>query len=407
MQRAAAARRESASPRLGNDERTDAEGGRMRALVSGGGTAGHIYPALAVARALAATGHDTVAFVGAPDSLEERLAAQAGLEFIPVRVSGWDRARPLSFAKGSATTLGSLGRCVRLLHRERIDVVIGFGGYVSLPLGLAAAIAHVPLVIHEQNSVPGVANRTLARLARRVCLTYESSLSLLPARGTAIVTGNPVRESVLGASAARGRIAFGVGTDEVLLLVFGGSRGARHLNEVVINLYPRLTQVCRLRVVQIAGPKEAADVRDALGRLAGAVPAWWAVEEYVDNMGDLMAAADLVVCRSGATTLAELSAIGRASVLVPYPYATDDHQTRNAAPFAEAGASEVIADAALDGADFERMVVSLLEDPGRRAIMADAARTLGRPDAAEAVASAARAAAGGTQKTDHDTRGGR
>jgi UDP-N-acetylglucosamine--N-acetylmuramyl-(pentapeptide) pyrophosphoryl-undecaprenol N-acetylglucosamine transferase len=372
----------------------------MRALVSGGGTAGHIYPALAVARALAATGHDTVAFVGAPDSLEERLAAQAGLEFIPVRVSGWDRARPLSFAKGSATTLRSLGRCVRLLHRERIDVVIGFGG-------LAAAIAHVPLVIHEQNSVPGLANRTLARLARRVCLTYESSLSLLPARGTAIVTGNPVRESVLGASAARGRIAFRVGTDEVLLLVFGGSRGARHLNEVVINLYPRLMQVSGLRVVQIAGPKEAADVRDALGRLAGGVPAWWLVEEYVDNMGDLMAAADLVVCRSGATTLAELSAIGRASVLVPYPYATDDHQTRNAAPFAEAGASEVIADAALDRADFERMVVSLLEDPGRRAIMADAARTLGRPDAAEAVASAARAAAGGTQKTDHDTRGGR
>jgi UDP-N-acetylglucosamine--N-acetylmuramyl-(pentapeptide) pyrophosphoryl-undecaprenol N-acetylglucosamine transferase len=379
----------------------------MRALVSGGGTAGHIYPALAVARVLAATGRDTVAFVGAPDSLEERLATQAGLDFIPVRVSGWDRARPLSLVKGSATTLGSLRRCVRLLRRERIDVVIGFGGYVSLPLGLASAIARVPLVIHEQNSVPGVANRTLARLARRVCLTYESSLSSLTNRGTAIVTGNPVRESIVGANAARGRAAFGVGAADLLLLVFGGSRGARHLNAAIINLYPRLSDVARLRIVQIAGPKEAADVRDALVRIAGSDPAWWSVEEYVDGMGDLMAAADLVVCRSGATTLAELSAIGRASVLVPYPYATDDHQTRNADPFLQAGASEVIADASLDGPDFERIVVSLLGDPARRAIMADAARTLGRPDAAQTVADAARAAAGTTQTEDHDRRGGR
>jgi UDP-N-acetylglucosamine--N-acetylmuramyl-(pentapeptide) pyrophosphoryl-undecaprenol N-acetylglucosamine transferase len=370
----------------------------MRALVSGGGTAGHICPALAVAQVLAGGGQDQVAFVGAPDSLEERLAAQAGLGFIPVRVSGWDRARPLSLVTGTFSTLASLGRCLRLLRRERIDVVIGFGGYVSLPLGLAAGLSGVPLVIHEQNSVPGVANRMLGRWARRICLTYGSSAGSFGDSARTIVTGDPVREGVLAADGARGRAAFGMGPDDVVLLVFGGSRGARHLNEAVINLYSRLRDVGNLRVVQIAGPKEATTVRAGLARIAGEVPAWWAVEEYVDGMGDLIAAADLVVCRSGATTLAELSAIGRAAVLIPYPYATDDHQTRNAEPFVAVGAAVAIPDAGL---------TSLLADAARRAIMAGAALTLGRPDAARAVADAARSVARGTVISERDEKGGR
>jgi UDP-N-acetylglucosamine--N-acetylmuramyl-(pentapeptide) pyrophosphoryl-undecaprenol N-acetylglucosamine transferase len=190
-------------------------------------------------------------------------------------------------------------------------------------------------------------------------------------------------------------------------LVFGGSRGARHLNEAVINLYSRLRDVGNLRVVQIAGPKEATTVRAGLARIAGEVPAWWAVEEYVDGMGDLIAAADLVVCRSGATTLAELSAIGRAAVLIPYPYATDDHQTRNAEPFVAVGAAVAIPDAGLDGPDFGRLLTSLLADAARRAIMAGAALTLGRPDAARAVADAARSVARGTVISERDEKGGR
>lgn len=382
------------------------EAKRMRALVSGGGTAGHIYPALAVARVLAAGG-DEAAFVGAPDSLEQRLATESGIRFTPIRVSGWDRARPLSLLTGTFATLGSLFRCVGLLRRERTDVVVGFGGYVSLPLGLAAAVSRVPLVIHEQNAVPGVTNRILARWARSVCLTYASSKGSLRHADRAIVTGNPVRETVLESDGARGRVAFGIGPAETVLLVFGGSRGARHLNQSIVNLYSTLRNIAGLRVVQIAGPKEAESVRSALSAAAGEAPSWWAVEEYVDAMGDLMSAADLVVCRSGATTLAELSAIGRASVLVPYPYATDDHQTRNAEPFVKAGAAEMIADSSLDEGAFGQTVVGLIADPGRRAIMADAARTLGRPDSAAAVADAARAAAGFEPTSEREPKGGR
>jgi UDP-N-acetylglucosamine--N-acetylmuramyl-(pentapeptide) pyrophosphoryl-undecaprenol N-acetylglucosamine transferase len=202
-----------------------------------------------------------------------------------------------------------------------------------------------------------------------------------------------VRESVLRADREDGRTAYDVSADETLLLVFGGSRGARHLNGALVGLRERLASIGGLRVVQIAGPSEAPTVRVAL-EAQGGIPPWWQVLEYVDGMGDLLAAADLVVSRAGATTLAELSALGKASVLVPYPYATDDHQTLNARPFARAGASLTIADADLDAPAFGDMLTSLLSDRVVRSKMETAAASLGRPDAAAAVVHAVSAAVG-------------
>lgn len=339
-----------------------------------------------MAALLAAGERDDVAYVGAPDSLEERLATGAGIRFLPVRASGWDRARPLTLLKAAATTAASMFRCVSLLRRERADVVVGFGGYVSFPLCLAAGLVRVPLVLQEQNSVPGVANRVLARWARRVCVTYEESIAHLPHRDRAVVTGNPVRASVLDADAGAERATMGLGERDTLLLVFGGSRGARHLNDAVVKLYSRLNLLPGLRVVQVAGPLEQDTVRGALADVAGGeVPAWWTVAGYVENMGELMAASDLVVCRAGATTLAEVAVLGKASVLVPYPYATDDHQTHNTEPFRHADAAYVVADADLDSERFGAAVLGLLGDPERRMAMGRAAAALGRPDAAEAV----------------------
>lgn len=378
----------------------------MRVLVSGGGTAGHVYPALAVAHALAGNGDDEVAFVGAPGSLEERLAAEAGIRFIPMRASGWDRARPLTLVTGAISTIRSLFTGLAVIRRERADAVLGFGGYVPLSIGLAAVLRRVPLVLHEQNAVPGVANRVLARWAEAVCVTYEVSGRGLRHPERVVVTGDPVRESVACADRDQGRAAFGIAPGETLLLVFGGSRGARHLNQAIIDLYQTLSVIPGIRVVQIAGPLEAATVRESLARAAaGDPPGWWAVEGYVDGMGDLLAAADLVVCRAGATTLAELSVLGRPAVLVPYPYATDDHQTHNAEPFVAAGAAVAVADSAIDGADFSALVGSLLADPSRRAIMAAAALALGRPDAAGSVAEVVRGVVR-ARRSRHGGRGG-
>lgn len=324
-----------------------------------------------------------------------RLAEEAGVEFVAVPVSGWDRARPLTLVTGVATAVASTFRCLRLLRREAADVVVGFGGYVSVPLSLAAVLRGVPLVLHEQNSVPGVANRFLARFARTVCVTYEQSISLLPRPERAVVTGDPVREALLSADRERGRAAFGMSPSSRLLVVFGGSRGARHLNSALVDLRVRLSEVVDLRIVQIAGPSEAPAVRAALGASPGGTPPWWQVLDYVAEMGDLLAAADLVVCRAGATTLAELSVLGKASVLVPYPFATDDHQTLNAEPFVRAGAAVVIADSQLDSSTFGDTITTLIDDSGARAIMASAAASLGRRNAASDVVDAVRAAVEG------------
>jgi UDP-N-acetylglucosamine--N-acetylmuramyl-(pentapeptide) pyrophosphoryl-undecaprenol N-acetylglucosamine transferase len=348
---------------------------------------------LTVAALVSADARDQVTYVGAPGSLEQRLAAEQGVGFVAVPATGWDRARPMTLVTGAATAVASTLRCLRLLRRERADVVVGFGGYVSVPLSLAAILRGVPLVLHESNSVPGVANRFLARFARTVCVTYSDSVALLPHPERAVVTGDPVRESVLSADREAGRAAFSIGAGETLLLVFGGSRGARHLNGALVALRERLGLVPGLRIVQIAGPSEAAGVRAALDSQGG-LPAWWQVLDYASEIGDLLAASDLVVCRAGATTLAEVSALGKASVLVPYPYATDDHQTLNAGPFLRAGAAVVISDADLDGPVFASVLLALLADPAARARMESAASSLGRPEAASAVVRAVTAAAG-------------
>lgn len=361
----------------------------MRVLVSGGGTAGHVYPSLTVAEHLRDEEHCDVAYVGAPDSLEARLAGEAGLTFHAVPAKGFDRGAPLSFVSAALTTALSLPRCLQLLHRTRPEVVIGFGGYVSLPLGLAAALAGIPLVLHEQNAVPGLANKVLSRWARTVCVTYASSVDRLAWPSRAFVTGNPVRAAVASADRAAGRKALKLRKTDLVLLVFGGSRGARHINTAMLDLYKRLSDIPKVRVVHVAGPAEIESVRESLKVLAPTADGFWRAFDYIDGMGDALAAADLVVCRAGATTLAELAVLGRPALLVPYPYATDDHQTMNAFALVAAGAATSVRDGELDTPVFGDEVVRLLTHAGTRADMAAAARSLARPMAAHAVAEAA------------------
>jgi UDP-N-acetylglucosamine--N-acetylmuramyl-(pentapeptide) pyrophosphoryl-undecaprenol N-acetylglucosamine transferase len=288
-------------------------------------------------------------------------------------------------------------RAWRWLGAERPDAVIGFGGYVSVPVGLAAVLRGIPLVLHEQNSVPGLANRVLSRWASVVGVTYEESLAGLARPERAVLTGNPVRPEVLTATRAKGRRAMRVDEDATLLLVFGGSRGARHLNNAIIALSTRLAAIDGLTIALVAGPSEAAAVTTALEGLSPGVRGAVRVFDYVSDMGSAIAAADLVVARAGATSIAELTALGAPCVLVPYPFATDDHQTTNAAAMVAHGAAVLVADSDLDGERFGDELVALIEDPERRATMSAASRALGRPDAGHRVASIAREAAATSQ----------
>lgn len=360
----------------------------MKFLLSGGGTAGHIYPALTVVEDLVA-GRDSVAFVGTPNGLESRLVREAGVPFRTLSASGFDRSRPWTAITSAVGIVRSALKAWRWMGSERPDVVIGFGGYVSAPVGFAAVMRGVPLVLHEQNSVPGLANRVLSRWATAVGVTYEESVRLLARPERVVVTGNPVRSEILKATRARGRHVTGVAEEDLMLLVFGGSRGARHLNDAIVRLSDRLSSLPRLRVVLIAGPAEAATVREAL---AAGSPGRGIVTvlDYLEDMGSAIAAADLVVARAGATSIAELTALGAPCILVPYPYATDDHQTTNAAAMVAHGAAVLIADSELDEERFGDQLVALLEDDSRRATMSAASKALGRPDAGRRVADLAR-----------------
>ncbi|MDY2626243.1 MAG: undecaprenyldiphospho-muramoylpentapeptide beta-N-acetylglucosaminyltransferase [Coriobacteriales bacterium] len=364
----------------------------MKVVVSGGGTAGHINPALAVAAELAEQGAE-VLYAGNPSGIEARLAPQAGLPFTPFEAAGFNRRHPLTLLTSSAKIFGSAKRAKRWLLAEKVDVVVGFGGYVELPVGYAASWAHIPLVIHEQNSVPGVANKALAKKASAVALTYGQTEPLFSTKaGVPVeVTGNPVRKSVLTATRAEGRAYLGVPEDATLLLVFGGSLGARHINTELAALKNRLLSIPGLQVVHITGPKEFDSVCEQLA-LTDEEGTRWRTISYCDHMGEVLAACDLVVSRAGATSLAEITALGVPALLVPYPFATGDHQTKNAASLVEAGAAVMVPDDKVE-TDLAAPLLQLLRDPQRRTSMHNAALSLRGGDAAARVAQLALAAA--------------
>lgn len=358
-----------------------------------------MYPALAVAAQFAEA--DEVVFVGTPQGVESRLVPEAGLEFRPLQARGFDRARPLSLLTSTLQIAESTVVARQWVSRMRPDVVVGFGGYVSIPVGLAAVLCRVPLVLHEQNSVPGLANRFLSRWAASVAVTYPRSATMFRHRERVAVTGNPVRRAVLDSDRARGRKSLGIAEDALVLLAFGGSRGAKHLNSALAGLRDRLGTVPKLEVLQVAGPSDAERVRGLLGDQPGAErDVRWRVLDYLDDMGSALAASDVVVARAGATSLAEITAIGVPAVLVPYPYATDDHQTKNAEALLQSGAAEVVRDSDLDGPVFGDTLVRILTDAPARATMSAASRLLGRPDAAERVARVIRLASEGYAAPD-------
>jgi len=341
-------------------------------VIAGGGTGGHLYPGLALADALA-RGGVAVAFVGTAGGIEARVVPAAGypLTLLPgrqLRGGGFARA-----AAGLATAAGAALRAVALLGRLRPSLVVGVGGYASVAVVVAGALRRLPILLLEQNVIPGAANRILARAARRVCVGFEESVACFPP-GRALHTGNPVRVGLLRPRSPRRRPG---------LLVFGGSAGAHRLNEAVVAALGVLGPAAR--GVDVVHQTGSADL-DAVRARYAALGLTARVEPFIADMGGAYAAADLAVARAGAMTCAELTAVGLPAILVPYPYAADDHQRRNAETLVRAGAAEMILDRELSGERLAARLAALLDDPPRRIAMAAQARGLGRPDAAERVA---------------------
>jgi UDP-N-acetylglucosamine--N-acetylmuramyl-(pentapeptide) pyrophosphoryl-undecaprenol N-acetylglucosamine transferase len=363
-----------------------------RVLVAGGGTAGHVFPAIAVARALTDLAPDVEpVFVGVPDRLEADLVPEAGFRLHHIDAVSVPRRLSPKLLRLPGALRAAVRRCEQLIDEEAALGVVTFGGYVSYPVSRAAKRRGLPLVIHEQNAVPGLSNRAAARWADRIAVTVPGSADRFKHAERTAVTGNPVRDEVLqldrDARRAGARERFGLDPDLPTVLVFGGSQGARQLNRAVIGAQGSW-HTERLQILHAAGRRlydeSVADWQRALATNSGGPPS--RVVDFIDTMADAYAAADVVVCRAGATSIAELTVLGIPAVLVPYPHATGDHQTRNAQALAQAGGAVVIADDELDAASLVAAVEPLLTDPVRHHAVATAARAFGRPDAAANVA---------------------
>lgn len=361
----------------------------LSVAIAAGGTAGHINPALALAEELADRGH-TVRFFGQSRRLEGTLVPQAGFELTSLDVTGFDRSRPWTVV----SALWRMWRAERALGRHfaqvgKPDVAVGFGAYIELPLVNWCAKHGVPVVLHEQNSVPGLANRTSARKAATVCVSLPVAIEAFKdgvgAQTQIVVTGNPVRRSVTGASHAAGRAAFGIDEDKTMLLVFGGSLGARHLNEGIAALKDELLRRENLAIVHSTG-KELYDEVVASLALGDDEAARWQVRPYIDNMGEALAAADVVLSRAGASSIAEIAALAVPSILVPYPLATADHQTTNARYLVDAGAALMVRDDDIDTPAFGEAVLGTVDDGERRAEMRRCAQGLAQDQAAVVLA---------------------
>ena len=347
----------------------------MTVVVAGGGTGGHLYPGIAVARELLRRDPDArVSFAGTARGLETRIVPREGFGLDLIRSAGIKGKSVAARLRGAALLPASVIDAWRLLSHRRPHVVIGVGGYSSGPVVLIAAWRGVATMVLEQNALPGVTNRLLARWVRVAAVTYDETLAFFHGRGC--VTGNPVRPEFLDAG-ARGPNASGAPALRVLIL--GGSQGAHAINMAMVASAPELARRHPgLEIVHQTGQADLAVVRDSYARAGVAAR----VESFLDGMAREMTDADLVISRAGATTLAELAAVGRAAVLVPFPGATDDHQRKNARVLADAGAAEMVDQRELDGPRLVEVVDRVLADRGTRASMAAAARMFARPDAA-------------------------
>jgi len=344
-------------------------------VIAAGGTAGHVVPALAVADALRARGA-SVEFIGG-ERAEAELVPAAGYPLHTLRVAGIDRHDPLRAARALLLAARATGRARRLLRRVGADAVLGGGGYVAGPVGLAAGTLRLPLALTEADSHLGVTNRLLAPFARRVFLAFP-----LEGRGGSryLVTGRPVPSGTEGGDREAARALLGIAPDVACVLVFGGSLGARRLNFAAVDAFGSAAPGA---VVHAAGQRDYEDLRARLEELGS--PDHYRLFPYIEPFAAALAAADLAVARAGGSVF-ELAAAGLPAILVPYPHATADHQTTNARFMERAGAAAVIPDGELDGPRLAREVAALLGAPQRTAAMATAALAVARPDAAERIA---------------------
>ena len=354
------------------------EAGPLKVVIAGGGTGGHLFPGIAVARALQARLPEAqISFAGTARGIEARVVPREGFPLDLIRIGGVKGKSIAAKVRGAALVPIGLLDAWRIVSARRPSLVIGVGGYSAGPVVLVAALRGIPTLLLEQNAVPGLTNRLLAPFVRAAAVSFESTAPFFGAK--AFVSGNPIRPEFLSVTAA---VPSREKSPETKLLVFGGSQGAHAINAAMIDAAGELMiRVSDVRLTHQTGEGDFSRVREAY-RNAGLSAE---VAPFFDDLPSRLARTDLVICRAGATTLAEITAVGACAILVPLPTATDDHQRKNAETLAAAGAADVLLQSDLNGHTLVERVARLAADGEARTRMSKAARALGRPAAAAAI----------------------
>lgn len=350
----------------------------MRVLIAGGGTGGHLFPGIALAEEVT-TRHpkNDAIFVGTGRGLEARVVPQNGFVFEAIPSRGLKGMGALKLVAGLALLPMSFWAAVRHLRKYRPDVVVGVGGYSSGPVVLAAWLMRIPTALQEQNALPGLTNRILGHFVDAAFLSFDASKAFFSAAKSHVL-GNPIRKALLE-NFLRSKTTH----EKFTVLIFGGSLGARGINSRVLEALPFLEPVrAGIHIVHQTGSADFERVKAGYEGKGFEVD----VREFIDDMSAAYLTADLVVCRAGATTLAEITVCKKASLLVPFPFATDDHQIVNAQALVDAGAAVMFREAELSGEKLAAAIIELKGDPARLLKMEKVAGTLGRPEAAREIA---------------------
>ena len=349
----------------------------FKVILAGGKTGGHVFPAIAMAVEFKKRFPESkVIFVGTKDGLESEIVPKYGFKLIFIQVRGLKRKLSLSNLVLPYYVLKSLYQSLRILNKERPDLVVGTGGYVSFPVVVSARLKNIPTLIQEQNSYPGVTTRLLAFLVDRVCLSYLGSIKYFLTKGKLTVIGNPVRRDIVSANRYEALRKFNLDPSRMTIFIFGGSQGAHAINQAVLDSLDILSENWQL--LWQTGENDFGFVSGKVkGKRIKCV-----VFPFFEDMRFAYAASDLVISRAGALTLAEITACGKPSLLIPYPFATADHQRYNAEILQKKGAAPLILQRDLTGESLTQKLFSLLSDEERLKKMAEQSKKMGRPDAA-------------------------
>jgi UDP-N-acetylglucosamine--N-acetylmuramyl-(pentapeptide) pyrophosphoryl-undecaprenol N-acetylglucosamine transferase len=352
----------------------------MKIVISGGGTGGHIYPALALIREIQKKTTDAeFLYIGTKNGLESTLVPRENIPFNSIHITGFKRKLSFDNVKTVYRFFKGVRDSKRILKEFKADVVIGTGGYVCGPVVYAASKLKIPTIVHEQNSVPGLTNKFLSRYVNKIAVCFEEAEDYFP-KNKVVFTGNPRATEVLGKDGIRGRLSVGLSTTVPTVLIFGGSRGARPINEAVVKSLSDFSKK-PYQVLYVTGDVHFEAVEKE-AELVGSPPNV-IIKSFIHNMPEVLAGIDLVVSRAGATTLAELTSLGIPSILVPSPYVTNNHQEKNARSLSDHGAAELLLEKDLNSKSLVKHIDMILLDKDKLAGMKTKAKKMGVPDSAQ------------------------